>query len=253
MNDLTFNTLTIVVLAILVISTLIGMKRGLIRTILSLFSMIIAAIFAWILYPYVSGFLSDLEPLQQTIYTPVNTFFTENFPELIAGLIDAAGSAEQNTFINELPLPQLIKDTLTLNNTPDAYAALGAESFIEYLSTTVTSLIIQALALLLTMIVAFICLHLLMTATDLIAKLPVISSLNTVGGAIAGLVTGYLIMQILFLGITTFSGTEWGMSLMQQINESSILTFLYGSSAMIKMIISELAKHLEELTAGSKG
>ena len=245
MNDLTFNTLTIVVLAILIISTLIGIKKGLIRTVLSLFSIIIALVLAWVLYPHVSTILSQLEPLQQAIYEPVNEFFSEQIPELLSGVVNAAGSAEQNTFINELPLPQLIKDTLSLNNHPGAYAALGVDSFIQYLSTTVTSLIIQAISLLLTLIIAIIGLHLLMLATDLVAKLPVINTLNTVGGAIAGLVTGYLIMQILFLAITTFSGTDWGMKLMQQINESQILTFLYNSSTMIKMVFNELVKIFE--------
>ena len=55
MNDLTYNTLTIVVLAILIISTLIGIKKGLIRTVLSLFSIVIALVLAWIIYPRVSS------------------------------------------------------------------------------------------------------------------------------------------------------------------------------------------------------
>ena len=67
MNELTFNTLTIVVLAILVISTLIGMKKGLIRTILSLLSIVIALVLAWILYPHVSNILGQYEPLHQAI------------------------------------------------------------------------------------------------------------------------------------------------------------------------------------------
>lgn len=245
MNELTFNTLTIVVLAILVISTLIGMKKGLIRTILSLLSIVIALVLAWILYPHVSNILSQYEPLHQAIYKPVNEFLNEQIPEMFSGMLESVGIAEQNTLIEGLPLPQLIKDTLSVNNTPAAYEALGVESFIEYLSTTVTSLIIQAISLLLTLLIAIIGLHLLMKITDLVSKLPVVNSLNTLGGGIAGLVTGYLIMQILFLFITTFSGTGWGMNLMQQINESSILTFLYNSSTMIKMALSELTLSIE--------
>ncbi|MBQ8815353.1 MAG: CvpA family protein [Lachnospiraceae bacterium] len=245
MNDLIFNPLTIVVLAILIISTLIGLKKGLIRTVLSLFSIVIALVLAWLIYPHVSTVLEQFEPLRTAIYEPVNEFFAEQIPELISGVIESAGSDEQTSLINALPLPQLIKDTLTLNNTSAAYEALGVENFIQYLSTTVTSLIIQAISLLLTLLISIIGLHLLMRVTDLVAKLPVINSLNNLGGAIAGLITGYLIIQILFLAITTFSGTEWGMALMQQINESSILTFLYNSSAMIKMVFAELAKRFQ--------
>ena len=253
MNDLVFNTLTVIVLAILILSTLIGMKKGLIRTVLSLFSIVISLVLAWIIYPHVSGILGEFRDLHEAIYEPVNEFFKEQIPELINGVMESAGSEEQTSLIDQLPLPQLIKDTLTLNNTAAAYEALGVENFIEYLSVTVTKLIIQAISLLLTLLISIIGLHLLMMVTDLVAKLPVINSLNSLGGAIAGLATGYLIMQILFLAITTFSGTEWGMKLMQQINESQILTFLYNSSTMIKMVFTQLTSHLQELAEGLEG
>ena len=253
MNDLVFNPLTIIVLAILILSTLIGMKKGLIRTILSLFSIVISLVLAWIIYPHVSGVLGEFRDLHQAIYEPVSEFFSEQIPELIDGVLESTGTEEQTSLINRLPLPQPIKDTLTLNNTAAAYEALGAKNFVEYLSVTVTKLIIQAISLLLTLILSIIGLHLLMMVTDLVAKLPVINSLNRLGGALAGLATGYLIMQILFLAITTFSGTDWGLKLMQQINESPILTFLYNSSAMIKMVFTELTSHLQELVEGLEG
>ena len=253
MNNLVFNTLTIIVLAILIFSTLIGMQKGLIRTILSLFSIVISLVLAWIIYPHVSGVLGEFRDLHQFVYEPVNEFFAEQIPELINGVMESAGSEEQTSLIDQLPLPQLIKDTLALNNTTAAYEALGVKNFVEYLSVTVTKLIIQAISLLLTLLISIIGLHLLMIVTDLVAKLPVINSLNRLGGAIAGLATGYLIMQIVFLAITTFSGTQWGIKLMQQINESQILTFLYNSSAMIKMIFTELTSHLQALVNGLEG
>lgn len=253
MNDLVFNPLTIIVLVILILSTLIGMKKGLIRTILSLFSIVISLVLAWIIYPHVSGVLGEFRDLHQAIYEPVSEFFSEQIPELIDGVLESTSTEEQTSLINRLPLPQPIKDTLTLNNTATAYEALGAKNFVEYLSVTVTKLIIQAISLLLTLLISIIGLHLLMMVTDLVAKLPVINSLNNLGGAIAGLATGYLIMQILFLAITTFSGTDWGIKLMQQINESQILTFLYNSSTMIKMVFTELTSHLQELVEGLEG
>lgn len=253
MNDLVFNPLTIIVLVILILSTLIGMKKGLIRTILSLFSIVISLVLAWIIYPHVSGVLGEFRDLHQAIYEPVSEFFSEQIPELIDGVLESTGTEEQTSLINRLPLPQPIKDTLTLNNTAAAYEALGAKNFVEYLSVTVTKLIIQAISLLLTLLISIIGLHLLMMVTDLVAKLPVINSLNNLGGAIAGLATGYLIMQMLFLAITTFSGTDWGIKLMQQINESQILTFLYNSSTMIKMVFTELTSHLQELVEGLEG
>ena len=90
MNNLVFNSLTIIVLAILILSTLIGMQKGLIRTTLSLFSIVISLILAWIIYPHVSGVLGEFRDLHQFVYEPVNEFFAEQIPELINGVMESA-------------------------------------------------------------------------------------------------------------------------------------------------------------------
>lgn len=241
-----FNVLTIVVLAILAISTFIGWKKGLLHMVLSFASMILSLVLAWILFPHVSSILGGFEPLSQGLYNKVETVLTETLEEVLPDVsLDSVGNTEQNQLIDALPLPQQLKDSLAQNNSIDIYESLGVSNFVEYLATSVTSLIIKAISLLLTLLIAFIGLHLLINVIDLVAKLPVLSTFNQGGGALLGLVIGYLIMQVLFLIITTFSATSWGMSLMKQIQESSILTFLYNSSAMIKMVLSELSKSFQ--------
>lgn len=236
-----FNMLTIIVIAILALAVWLGWKKGLVRTILSLCSLIISLVLVWILFPHVSSILEGFTPLRDTVYEHVDSFLSEEISELLEQLPETDTSA-QNELIDKLPLPEELKEKLSLNNNVDVYEALGVESFTEYLSTTVTNLILQAASLLLTLIIVFIAVHLLIGALDLVAKLPGLNAINKSGGAIAGLITGYLIVQIIFLVITVFSGTGWGKSLMVQVNESAVLTFLYNSSATIKMLFSELTK-----------
>jgi len=236
-----FNLLTIIVVAILALACFIGWKKGLVRTVLSLCSLVISLVLVWILFPHVSSLLEGITPLRETVYEHVNGFLSEEIPELLDQLPSADTSA-QNELIEKLPLPEELKEKLSQNNTQNVYETLGVESFTEYLSTSVTNLIIQGAALLLTLIIAFIGVKLLINVLDLLAKLPVINAANKGGGAIVGLVIGYLIVQIIFLVITIFSGTDWGNNLMVQVNESPILTFLYNSSATIKILFSELTK-----------
>ncbi len=235
------NMLTIIVVAILALACWLGWKKGLIHTIFSLCSLVISLVLVWILFPHVSSILEGFSPLRNTVYEHVDGFLSDEIPELFEQLPSADPSA-QNEFIDKLPLPQELKERLSLNNTVDVYEALGVESFTEYLSTAVTNLILQGAALLLTLIIVFIAVHLLINVLDLVAKLPVLNAANKGGGAVVGLVIGYLIVQIIFLVITVFSGTDWGKSLMVQVNESAILTFLYNSSATIKMLFSQLTK-----------
>ncbi len=237
----TFNLLTIIVVAILALACFLGWKKGLVRTILSLCSLVISLVLVWILFPHVSSLLESFTPLRETVYEHVSGFLAEEIPELLEQLPSTDTSA-QNELIEKLPLPKELKEKLSQNNTLNVYETLGVESFTEYLSTSVTNLVIQGAALLLTLIISFIGVKILINVLDLVAKLPVINAANKSGGAIVGLVVGYLIVQIIFLVITIFSGTHWGNSLMVQVNESPILTFLYNSSATIKMLFSELTK-----------
>lgn len=233
------NIFTIIIVAILAISVWLGWKKGLVRTILSLCSMLISLVLVWFLFPHVSSVLEHFTPLRETVYEHVDGFLSKEIPELLEQLPTADTSA-QNDLIGKLPLPEELKEKLTLNNNMDVYETLGVGSFVEYLSTTITNLLIQAASLLITLVIVFIAVHLLINLLDLVAKLPVLNAANKGGGAIAGLVVGYLIVQIIFLVITVFSGTGWGKALMVQVNESSVLTFLYNSSATIKMLFSQL-------------
>lgn len=233
------NVLTIIVIAILALTVWLGWKKGLIRTIFSLCSLVISLALVWILFPHVSSILEGFSPLRDTVYEHVDEFISEELAPHLPELPQIDTSA-QNELITKLPLPEELLEKLTQNNTIDVYESLGVESFFEYLATTVTNLIIQGASLLLTLIIVLIAVHLLINVLDLVAKLPGLNAANKGGGAIIGLVVGYLIIQIIFVVITVFSGTEWGKSLMVQVNESAILTFLYNSSATIKMLFSQL-------------
>jgi len=237
------NIFTLIILAILAISVWLGWKKGLVRTILSLCSMIISLVLVWFLFPHVSSVVEGFTPIRETVYEHVNGFLSEEVPELLEQL-PTADTTAQNELIEKLPLPEELKEKLSLNNKIDVYETLGVDNFVEYLSTTITNLLIQAASLLITLVIVFIAVHLLIHVLDLVAKLPVLNVANKSGGAIAGLVLGYLIVQIIFLVITVFSGTGWGKSLMLQVNESTILTFLYNSSATIKMLFSQLTASL---------
>lgn len=245
MHDMIFNSLTISVLVILAVFTFIGWKKGFFRMVLSLFSLIISLVLVWILYPHIYSVLGQFRPLQEAVYGKVNEFMVEEIPGLFSDLMDTAGTAAQNDVIETLPIPGLIRDNLIQHNTATAYEALGVESFGQYLTATITSLIIQGISILLTLLAAFILLHLLMVVTDLVSRLPVLHSLNKTAGTLVGFITGYLVVQILFLVITTSSGTSWGMNLMKQINESDILTFLYNSNVMVKMMFSQLTNSFQ--------
>ena len=222
------NWLLIVVLAILVVNSLIGMKVGLIKTIFSLCSMIIAVILTIWLSPYVNGFMRGNEKIYEGISTKVEKMLP--FSE------EEAASKDQNSLIEGLSLPQSIKDSLIHNNNKESYEALAINSFKDYVSNYLTGVVINAMAFIITFFVVLIILWVACFALDIISKLPLLKQINKTAGLLAGLVQGLVLVWVFFILLTVFSSTELGQKAMQTIGESQILSFIYNNNYLLRFV-----------------
>ena len=71
---------------------------------------------------------------------------------------------------------------------------------------------------------------------DLITKLPVLKSINRLGGLIIGLMEGVLVVWLLFLLIVLCQNSELGKEMMTSIQQQPILKFLYDYN-MIEQLL----------------
>ena len=72
---------------------------------------------------------------------------------------------------------------------------------------------------------------------DLIAKLPVLNSINHLGGLAIGLLEGMIVVWLLFLVVVLCQGTPWGREMMESIQGNVFLKFLYDNNLIEKVII----------------
>ena len=68
------------------------------------------------------------------------------------------------------------------------------------------------------------------------AKLPVLKEINQVAGGVVGLVQGLLIFWIFCTVLAMFSNFEWAQALYKMINESAILSVLYDTNILLRII-----------------
>ena len=97
-------------------------------------------------------------------------------------------------------------------------------------------MIINAIAFVVTLILAIIALAILCKTLDLLAKLPLLKQINAVAGLGAGVVEGLLLVWILFVILTMFAGSEFGRSSLEMIAENPLLDFLYKNNMVSKFI-----------------
>lgn len=222
------NWLEILVIVILAGYTLNGRRRGFIKTVFTLFSTIIILLFTMWISPMVNKEIQKNDKIMSFVNSKVEKgvdFSKKNNK-----------TSEQMKSIDKLFLPKSIKDTLKENNTGDVYKAMAADSFNEYITGSISRIIINAAVFTLVMLIVTIILGIISRTLDVISKLPIINGLNKTAGLLVGFIHGIIIVWIGFIILTMFSSTSIGKTMFLLINESQPLTMLYNNNLLLKYI-----------------
>ena len=118
------NWFSIVILAIPVAYIFSGLQRGMVRTAFSFLSIILTLVLSFALNPQITKFVQE--------NTPIYDMIQENCQESLmkdteAAISDKTDSGEQNQFIQDLPLPESVKELLIENNNAQGYQHLLAD------------------------------------------------------------------------------------------------------------------------------
>ena len=218
---------TILVLAILIGCAFWGMKKGVIRIVLSLVSLIVTAILVCMLTPVVTSALQEHTTLYDSVYTAVDDYFEEK------GVFNLPDSSQ---VIEELPVPAVIRTAIEEHNTLDQYAELGVSSFRAYVTTYVANVIFNAIVFVITFIIVFVIVKVLTGALNLIGKLPVIKEANKLAGLAVGFLEGLVIVWVFLAFATMLAGTGFGSEVLASINDSFLLSLLYNTDPLMKYL-----------------
>ncbi len=203
---------------------LYGHYRGFLRQCVSIGALVITLAVVKLATPYVTDILKD------------NTQIRDSVAQVLVnatGLEEDAGEAEetpafQRLAIENLNIPQSVKDALIENNNHEVYNLLGVDRFIEYVSSYLAGILINAVSSVILFLLTFIAIQLLVRWLDLIARLPIIHGLNQIAGAALGLAHGLLLLWVAFLLLDLCSATPMGSQLMGQVESSKWLSLLYN-------------------------
>ncbi len=238
------NVLFIVVIVFLAVSSLYGMKRGLIKTVFSIFSMITALFLTALISPMVSKQLQSNEKVVTYFADRVSAVLPfEDDDEEEPKQPEENPKSVQEKFLESLPLPESIRKSLLENNSTAYYNALGVSTFREYLCNYFSCMIIGALSFIVTFLIIFVLLKILCFSLDLISKLPILNQANHLLGFAAGAVNALLIIWVFCIVLTASGGTEAGRNLMKMVNENGFLSFLYNNNLLLGKV-TDLTKLL---------
>lgn len=215
---------TIAVLLFLAAFVITGFCKGFLRILFTTFSMvIIIAVSALITQP-LATFLQDRTFVGDTVESHIGEYISGQLKEKETEF----GIGAEDDFIDTLVLPGFLKNDIKENNTLNNYVELGVQSFSEYISVRLTSIVMKAIAFILLMIVISVFFRIIVYLLKIISKIPIIRGINRLFGGILGLAEGLLILWCLCIFIIIFSGTAFGSECMEIIAGSKILSFIYN-------------------------
>lgn len=230
------NWLLVIVVAIILVNALIGMKVGLIKTIFSLCSMIVAILLTAWLSPYVNDFLKGNEKVYDGVSAKVDKLLASKEEPMEEEAEEEIKDKGEDTFIEGLALPKSIKDSLLKNKDAEVFKEQATNNIKEYVSDYLTGVVINALAFVITFVVILIILWVLCFALNIISKLPILNSINKTAGLAAGLVHGLIVVWLFFIVLTVFSSSELGQKAMEMISDNKLLSFIYDNNLLMKVV-----------------
>lgn len=220
------NILSVIILLVILLFIVRGYRKGFVQMIASMTTLILSLFLVSIATPYISNALKE--------HTPVYEMIEEKCEELVASGTDQVSTkVEQVKWIENLKVPSFLQEMMKENNNTVSYEKMNVETFGQYISHFLATMILSVISYIVTFIVVMILLKIVVGALGLLTHLPVIHSMNRILGAVMGFLQSLILIWLFLLVVTLFGSTEWGSYIMRLINDSSVLTALYDANIYI--------------------
>ncbi len=219
---------TIAAAAILIFFMIWGYSKGFLRLLISTFALVVTVSVAAFLTPHVSSLLK-------------NTFVGKNIDSRVEesvdrvegiDLIDSITSA-QGEVVKNLPLPDVMKDTLEGNRQESGAGLEGNEKFSDFIKNSLSGIGLNIISYILVGVLIYVLIRVILVIARVLTRLPVIGVINRILGALLGLVQGLIILWILCLVIILISPTDFGMQLTEIIKENAFLRLIYEHNGIL--------------------
>ncbi len=231
--DISWTWLGIAVLALIAAACIMGFRKGFVKEIVSVFFMLISFLLVWAVNPYVNTFVKEYTPVYDTIQDRCQTLVSEQI-----GNKKTLDKEEQNQVMENMELPDLLKNALVENNTAETYRYLAVSTFTEYISDSLAVMAVNGISFLISFVLSAAVIKLLGFILNVLTKLPVINGINKIAGAAVGGIKCIIFIWIAFLVLTLLCNTTLGQQGMALIQQDSFLNFLYSQNVFVKVFMS---------------
>ena len=214
-----FIVVDLVIVAVLLLCTFLGYKRGLTGCLIRILSFFIALAVAFVLFKPAAAIITD------------NTEVDENIKASIVQVFESEEKEEGNNAEEEKsPVIKYISDEIE-NATEEK-----KQEIVDNAAQELSIKIVNILAFIVIFIAVRIALIFVKILADLITKLPIIKECDKIGGVIYGVLQGLVIVFIALALITFISTATNQYTLLEMVNQSYIGSILNNNNILLNVI-----------------
>ena len=209
----------IIILLILIIATYFGYKKGFLRTLTGVISIMLSFVLAMNFSPKVEEFIKTT-PVYESVYENVETNVSSESEE-----------DEYNT--SKLNMPrQMIKDIekSVENAKNEAVAALTQK---------ICDIVVKIISIILIFIAVRLLLWLLVSGFGIINKLPLIGWFDRLLGALFGFIRGFLVVYLLLVLVTATTAFDVKNPVINAINHSEFAKVMYNNNVFLDFVAND--------------
>lgn len=209
---------------ILIVATagFIGMKRGLARSLMGVFSILISLALATWTYPIVADVINATE-LDETITQAIE----QSLGDKDESVEDTQEKTEEKGFSI---LPQSAIDSI------DKKTDEIVDSARKTTAQTISSLAVNIISMLLVFLIVRLLMFIISGALKFITKLPVIRSVDKILGTAAGALSGILIVYLLLTLLTFNTALNSDHPIGKAVKDSYIASYMYDNNFIVSWI-----------------
>lgn len=216
----------IIIILIFAISIAIAYVKGLSSIIYKIASWIVTIILVFVLCRPLTNLIIEKTSFDETISEKIQINLENNFKENLDNGIEikAEDSNISNSVVN------------IINNYINEAKAKGSENIAKYVSDEISYIAVSAVVILALFIISGIISLIIKFVLEVIISLPLIGTMNKIGGIAYGIVRAFLIIYIILAIISLLSPTLADTGIIKAIKDSNIASIFYNDNIILKFL-----------------
>lgn len=224
------NTVSIIIGILFFICILVHWGQGLFKVVVSVASLVLGIVIGIYVAPHLSRYIEKNTLADEKIAA----YITEQLEFEDAGKDTSKGV--QVAIINGLPLPDEMKESILNNNNSEMYEILEVYSVYDYIAKSVAVLILNAGVFLFLVFFCRMFIYFFIKGLGGFTQLPIVRSIDKIGGALLGAVKGIIYIWIFFVVVSLTSTAAWSQEIITQIGASAPLKLLYDNNILLDIV-----------------